>query len=131
MATDPATTSVLKSMDAQHREMMAALERFESSTEPLAQRIEDLLSRLEAYTREHFGFEEHAMTQSGYPERAGHVAAHQVVRARVDAVRVRFRAEGACAAVVDALRGAVAALLQDQMISFDRSLARFLKDRAD
>ena len=123
------TRTALADMDAQHRELLGAVEQFDNSSTPPVQRLEQLLAALERQCVEHFGHEERLMTEHHYPDVAAHTAVHALVRSRVEAVRARFRVEGPTDAVVTALRETVGAMLHDQMVSHDRALKKFLTAR--
>lgn len=116
-----------KGIEAQHLQLVDALETYDASPVDQADKIVKLLTFLEHYTQEHFALEEQEMAARRYPLLEGHAAAHRDVRARVMAVRARFDGEGSTLGVAAALRAAVGAMLHDQWVAHDRAFQEYLK----
>lgn len=79
---NPQLDTGIAAIDHQHRRLVGLLARLFKAMQDGAgsEVLEEILSGLEEYTREHFATEEQLMARHAYPEAASHSQAHELFR---------------------------------------------------
>jgi hemerythrin len=90
--TDKMSVGVAE-IDAEHRSLADAVNRFHAAVEREAKREElsGLLDALVVRTVSHFVCEERLFARTGYPNREAHVSEHEDLKKQILDVRDRFR----------------------------------------
>jgi hemerythrin-like metal-binding protein len=75
-------------IDAQHQELVRIInDVFEILSERNSEGIDSALAQLEVYVTHHLSLEEAYMTETEYPDRENHCAAHREFAARIKELR--------------------------------------------
>lgn len=90
-----------------------------------------LLQFLSAYVRIHFESEEQIQMESGYPDYEEHKQAHRKFTQDIERLTHQFENEGANLVLVIETNQMVAAWLTNHISKKDRSLADYIRSRAD
>ncbi len=127
---DPLLETGNASIDAQHREMFARIDRLLEAAQDQrsAAEIADLLDFLGHYVVTHFSAEERTMAQAGYPGLDDHRAEHQEFIRDYSALYQEFAREGPRLALAARVSNRVTAWLREHIYRTDRTMARWLKE---
>lgn len=119
----------VEEIDAQHRQLVKALNRFvEACDEGCGgDELVGMLGFLDDYAREHFATEERIQVESGFPDYEAHRELHLEFINRLHELKRRFLHEGASPEIVAEINLMVAGWLVSHIAGSDKKLARFLK----
>lgn len=119
----------VEEIDAQHRQLVKALNRFVEACgeECGGDQLVEMLGFLDDYARLHFATEERIQAESGFPDYEAHHELHQEFIDHLHDLKRRFLHEGASPEIVAEINRMVAGWLVSHIAGSDKKLARFLK----
>jgi hemerythrin len=84
-------------IDEQHQVLVGLINRLDEAANGGRSRTEigDILKELDKYTRYHFGLEEKAFEDFGYPDARKHIAEHSAFIAKIDQFELAFAVDKA------------------------------------
>ena len=118
-------------IDQQHKEIFRRVDALlEASAKGVGrERLAELLPFLGSYVIQHFGDEEKAMKDAGYPEYPRHKQLHAAFLAEFVTLRKRYETEGATTAVTLEVQRKVVDWLVHHIKKEDKAVGAFIKSK--
>jgi len=115
-------------VDHQHQSLFAAINAFDEAMEAglAPARMDEMLSFLERYAREHFATEEFLMVRVQFPELAPHKTEHDRLLLRVKFIR-QLRDQDASLVPPEGLGKFLGDWLQNHILTWDLALFAYLR----
>jgi len=120
-------------IDAQHRELLAQIDRLLGALRSDPAAVRRLLDFLGDYALSHFELEERLMERQAYPEAEAHRAAHASFVGAFGRIRYDYDLDGLTEGMVELISSWLVEWLKDHILGTDRKLGRWLtaQGRAD
>jgi len=128
---NPSLVSGVQDIDEQHRAIFEAIDKLLGALRHgyAEHEVENTLSKLEEYAKDHCRHEEDLMREHAYPEMEAHVESHVNFKARLADLRKTMQESGGSKALAVQTLQAIGKILMQDIEVFDRKLAGFLKDK--
>jgi hemerythrin len=116
-------------IDAQHKQIVAALNELESAMagDITSAEVDTLLLRLQQYTARHFAIEERHMKESNYPGLARQQAAHREFGEIFARLESDYRRGGLSQNLVIALHRELSQWVRQHVTGLDQSFGRYYR----
>ena len=126
---DPVLLTGIESIDAQHRELFARVNRLieASRARRSKEEVGHLLDFLGSYVVEHFASEEEAMAAHAYPRAEAHQGEHRQFVKELEALRKESRAEGPTPLLVMHVTSRTTEWLREHIYRTDRLLGDWIR----
>lgn len=131
MQWDQSLSVGVAAIDEQHKTWIKYLNDVAEAIEKVQgpKRVAEALTFLMDYTKQHFGAEEKAMQEQGYPDMAAHVAKHAELKKTLADLEEEYREEGATHILADSINTFMGSWLVTHIKDVDVKLGAFLKTR--
>lgn len=128
-------------LDAQHKQLVAALNELETAMIGgiTSSKVEELLTRAQQYAVRHFAIEERHMEESHYPGLARQQAAHQEFREKFARFLSDYRRGGLSEVLLSTLQRELSLWIKQHVTGLDQTFGKYyhhyltetLKDRGN
>lgn len=127
---DPLMDTGIEQVDHDHRELVEKLNELGQAMKRGRGReaVNELLTFLKAYAREHFAYEEALMLRAGYPDFPEHKARHEAFKKELEARAAAFADTPDERLVTIDIHGWLMNWLRDHALNVDAKLGDFMKE---
>lgn len=119
----------LPAIDAQHKQIVAALNELETAMngDITSSEVEEILTRIQLYATRHFTIEERHMAESSYPGLARQQAAHREFKDKFARLFHQYRSEGLSQMVVDTVQRELSQWVKEHVTGLDQSFGTYYR----
>lgn len=116
-------------IDAQHKQIIAALSELETAVSDgiTSAKVEELLTRVQHYAVRHFAIEERHMEESNYPGLARQQAAHQEFREKFTRFQSDYRNAGLSPALLTTMQRELSLWIKQHVTGLDQTFGNYYR----